>query len=96
MMYSAVQTGPNIQFGGLKDGLTRLAYHSPGNVKRPMASPPPTVRARKNRSDPQLPAIAVSPRCDCCVMIYPLSITETKNPSVPVSLGVSVTPCLDR
>ena len=44
--YRAVQTGPNIQLGGLKNGFCRLAYHAPGVVMIPIAMPPPITRSR--------------------------------------------------
>jgi len=44
---STVHTGPNTQFGGLKDGFLRRAYQSPGRAQKPMARPPPRVRTRK-------------------------------------------------
>jgi hypothetical protein len=35
IVYSAVQTGPKSQLGGVQDGFCRLAYHSPGTKTAP-------------------------------------------------------------
>lgn len=52
--YKTVQTGPNIQFGGLNEGFLRPAYHAPGLVNKPMAIPPPTTTTKKTASKPRL------------------------------------------
>src|SRR5579871_1514257 len=42
---SAIQTGANIQSGGLKDGLFKAAYHRPGTLRYPIVNPAPSVKA---------------------------------------------------
>ena len=47
-----VQTGPNIQLGGLKDGLFKVAYHSgtDWDVNIPAIAPKPKGNAMDIRS----------------------------------------------
>ncbi len=47
--YNIVQTGPKTQFGGLKNGLFSSAYHSPGDVRVPIAMPLNSTATTKYR-----------------------------------------------
>jgi hypothetical protein len=46
-----LQTGPNIQFVGLKNGLFKDAYQSPGIVSVPIEIPAPITTTKKIRKE---------------------------------------------
>jgi hypothetical protein len=52
IIYKTVQTGPNNQSGGLKDGLWSVAYHpvTADDVNIPAIAPTPSVRINEAMS----------------------------------------------